>query len=273
MGSTIPVPSVDPSDPNVQHWDNGLTLYSEFITPREEGEIISSILSDDRWRGTGKRQALHYGAHFDYATFGASELFTPVPTYLQDLVERLPVGPQGGDGRLDQFTVQYYPPGTGIPPHVDTHSVFGESLWSLSLGGAVPMVFKRCGENEARKMRGPKRCLLGDSRDGVNMTRGAVPAEDDGEVRWEVWLGGRSLLLMRGDARFGFTHMIRGRKFDERGGEKVRREERWSITMRSVRRGVDIKCECRFPGVCDARIREEEREREREAKVESAHPP
>ncbi|KAB8303743.1 hypothetical protein EYC80_005126 [Monilinia laxa] len=269
MGSPIPACTVDPLNPNTQHWENGLALFSEFITPQEEAEIIRAILSDDRWAGIGKRQTLHYGAHFDYTTFGASELYTPIPKYLEDLVERLPLGQKEGDGRLDQFTVQYYPPGTGIPPHVDTHSVFGEYLWSLSVGSAVPMVFKRCGENEARKMRRPKRSLLGGSRDEVNRTRGTVKAEDDGEERWEVWLEERSLLLMRGEARFGFTHMIRGRKFDERRGEKVRREGRWSITMRSVRRGVDVKCECRFPGVCDARIKEEmERERQKEIEKE-----
>ncbi|ESZ98590.1 hypothetical protein SBOR_1040 [Sclerotinia borealis F-4128] len=285
MGSTIPVPTIDPSDPKIQRWENGLALYLDFITPTEEAEIIASILSDDRWCGIGKRQTLHYGAHFDYTTFGASEVVTPVPGYLEGLVERLPMERETWE-RPDQFTVQYYPPGTGIPPHVDTHAVFGEALYSLSVGGRVPMVFKRCGENEARKMRRPKRSLLGDSRSEVNRTKVVVGVkekekkeghENEGE-KWEVWLEQMSLLIMRGEARYGFTHMIRGRKFDEvegegegEGGERVRvrREGRWSITMRSVRRGADVRCECKFPGVCDARIREEREREEKEKKDES----
>ncbi|KAF7866812.1 hypothetical protein EAF04_005654 [Stromatinia cepivora] len=289
MGSTTPIPTIDPSNPKIQHWENGLALYSDFITPTEEAEIISSILSDDRWSGIGKRQTLHYGAHFDYTTFGASELWTPVPRYLEELVDRLPWREEGnanGNGRPDQFTVQYYPPGTGIPPHVDTHSAFGEYLYSLSIGSSVPMVFKKCGENEARKMRKPKRSLLGDSRDEINRTKVTTKAEDDGEEKWEVWLRERSLLLMRGEARYGFTHMIRGRKFDfdEQRGVSVRRVGRWSVTMRRVRRGVEVGCRCGFPGVCDARIREEvereEMEREergrengRDAQIEAEHTP
>ncbi|TGO59547.1 hypothetical protein BCON_0043g00040 [Botryotinia convoluta] len=254
MGSTNPLPTPDPHDPSIQNWENGLVLYSNFITPQEESEIIASIQKDDRWCGIGKRQTMHYGAHFDYTTFCASETWTDVPGWIEKLVGRLPFEEEGG---VDQFTVQYYPPGTGIPPHVDTHSAFGEYLYSLSLGSPVPMGFKRCGVNEERKMRRPKRSL------GEGVANGRrEKAEEDGEEKWEVWLRERSLLVMRGEARYGFAHGIRGRKFDEDvdgGGESVkrRREGRWSITMRSVKRGAEMGCECAFPGVCDARIREE----------------
>ncbi|TGO26528.1 hypothetical protein BPAE_0057g00040 [Botrytis paeoniae] len=263
MGSTNPLPTPDPQDPSIQQWENGLVLYSNFITPEEESEIIASIQKDDRWCGIGKRQTMHYGAHFDYTTFCASDAWTDVPGWIEKLVGRLPFREEGD---VDQFTVQYYPPGTGIPPHVDTHSAFGEYLYSLSLGSAVPMGFKRCGVNEERKMRRPKRSL-GESA-GVSGRR--EKAEDDGEEQWEVWLRERSLLVMRGEARYGFAHGIRGRKFDvdvdEKGeGVKRRREGRWSITMRSVKRGGEMGCECAFPGVCDARIREE-REREEKQK-------
>ena len=258
MGSTNPFPTPDPHDPSIQHWENGLALYSNFITPQEEAEIIASIQKDDRWCGIGKRQTMHYGAHFDYTTFCASEMWTDVPGWIERLVGRLPFREEGGT--VDQFTVQYYPPGTGIPPHVDTHSAFGEFLYSLSLGSAVPMGFKRCGENEARKMRRPKRSL--GEGEGVGSGRARAQAQDDGEEKWEVWLGERSLLVMRGEARYGFVHGIRGRKFDGEG-VKRRREGRWSLTMRSVKRGAEMGCECAFPGVCDARVREE-REREEE---------
>ncbi|KAF5869618.1 putative alkbh6 protein [Botrytis fragariae] len=263
MGSTNPLPTPDPQDPSIQHWENGLVLYSNFITAEEESEIIASIQKDDRWCGIGKRQTMHYGAHFDYTTFCASETWTDVPDWIEQLVGRLPFREEGG---VDQFTVQYYPPGTGIPPHVDTHSAFGEYLYSLSLGSAVPIGFKRCGINEERKMRRPKRSL------GEAIANGRrEKAEEDGEEKWEVWLRERSLLVMRGEARYGFAHGIRGRKFDvdveldENGeGVKRRREGRWSITMRSVKRGAEMGCECAFPGVCDARIREERERGEKE---------
>ncbi|TGO34538.1 hypothetical protein BHYA_0192g00020 [Botrytis hyacinthi] len=270
MGSTNPSPTSDPQNPSIQHWENGLVLYSNFITADEEADIIASIQKDDRWCGIGKRQTMHYGAHFDYTTFCASDAWTDVPDWIEKLVERLPFKEEGNAG-VDQFTVQYYPPGTGIPPHVDTHSAFGEYLYSLSLGSAVPMGFKRCGVNEERKMRRPKRSLGEVSGD----VRRKEKAEEDGEQKWEVWLRERSLLVMRGEARYGFAHGIRGRKFDvdvdgeggEKGeGLKRRREGRWSLTMRIVKRGAEMGCECKFPGVCDARIREEREREEREEK-------
>ncbi|KAF7939678.1 hypothetical protein EAE99_001483 [Botrytis elliptica] len=274
MGSTNPLPTPDPQNPSIQHWENGLVLYANFITPEEEAEIIASIQKDDRWCGIGKRQTMHYGAHFDYTTFCASDAWTDVPDWIEKLVGRLPFREEGGVA-VDQFTVQYYPPGTGIPPHVDTHSAFGEYLYSLSLGSAVPMGFKRCGVNEERKVRRPKRSLgegVGVANGSESGKREKAEAEVDGEKKWEVWLRERSLLVMRGEARYGFAHGIRGRKFDvdvdgdgdeKREGVKRRREGRWSLTMRSVKRGAEMGCECAFPGVCDARIREE---REREEK-------
>lgn len=41
----------------------------------------------------------------------------------------------------DQVCLQYYSPGTGIPPHVDTHSTYDE-LYALSLGAPVLMQFR-----------------------------------------------------------------------------------------------------------------------------------
>ncbi|TGO54930.1 hypothetical protein BOTNAR_0256g00160 [Botryotinia narcissicola] len=265
MGCTNPLLTSDPHNSSIQHWENGLVLYSNFISAEEEADIIASIQKDDRWCGIGKRQTMHYGAHFDYTTFCASDTWTDVPDWIEGLVGRLPFKEEG-NAEVDQFTVQYYPPGTGIPPHVDTHSAFGEYLYSLSLGSAVPMGFKRCGLNEERKMRRPKRSLGEVSGD----VRRREKAEEDGEEKWEVWLRERSLLVMRGEARYGFAHGIRGRKFDVDGEEegeglKRRREGRWSLTMRSVKRGAEMGCPCAFPGVCDARIREE---REKEGKEE-----
>jgi len=256
--------------------------------------------------------------------------------------------------------------------------MFGEALYSLSFGpGAVPMVFKLAGENEARKLRLPKRSLEYSNVDsggefggefgggvgvgsGVGGTDGVsgegsdvvpmVPtmsgdenkvsnggngsqAEDgdettkkggdaDGSTKtdsltdsnrkgaevdeikkwteeekdtrtqktqekyqeeaketqetkkekeeeqlpWELWLPSRSLLIMTGPSRYGYTHGIKGRKTDLLDGKPVQRQGRYSITMRSVRPREEIGCDCAYPGMCDARVREEERVREKEGR-------
>ncbi|GJN68218.1 2OG-Fe(II) oxygenase superfamily domain-containing protein [Purpureocillium lilacinum] len=277
----MPAAAPQSGTPRVQEWDNGLTLIHDFITLEQEAAIISAFHEDHPPTAAAaaassckKRLSQHFGYHFDYTTFGASEtVFTPLPGYMDDVLARLPVR----DELPDQFTVQYYPPGAGIPPHVDTHSLFGEALYSLSLGSAVPIKFRRCGARDARRMRLPKRSLAAaktttsseaastpplpttTAPEVPNVVAGDAEQEndDDGD-EMELFLPPRSLLLMMGPARYGYTHGIRARKTDVVDGRTVAREGRYSITMRSVKRGAEIGCGCDFPGVCDARIAEEE---------------
>jgi alkylated DNA repair protein alkB family protein 8 len=253
-----PLPYVDPLYPTIQRWENGLVLYNEFITEEEEAIMIDAILKDDRWAGPGKRKVLHFGSHFDYTTFAASEtLNTPLPAFLSDLLPRLPIQ----EYLPDQFTAQYYPPGTGIPPHVDTHSAFRECIYSLSLGSCIPIYFQRCGQRAARRVQLPRRSLHDTSNDPQTSVPRPVDLESTAQMKdlegWELFLPRRSLLLMTGPSRYGYTHKIRGRKFDQREGLTVAREGRYSVTMRTVKRGKEIGCDCEFSEVCDARVREQ----------------
>ncbi|EAQ85679.1 hypothetical protein CHGG_06932 [Chaetomium globosum CBS 148.51] len=281
-----PTPTVDPSNPNILRWDDiGLMLIHDFITQNDEATMIEAFHAQDPLTeiqgNLRKRISQHFGYHFDYTTFGASDTrFTPVPDYITNFLPHLPIQ----NPLPDQFTVQYYPPGSGIPPHVDTHSMFGEALYSLSFGSAVPMQFRMSGANDARKMRLPKRSVQQQQKQQQqqqqqNTTTNppsppsatttsqeppqpqTLPPSDpsDHHPTWEILLPARSLLLMTGAARYGYTHAIRPRKTDVIGdsGEAVPRQGRYSITMRSVRRGDEIGCDCAFPGVCDARVREE----------------
>ncbi|KAK4140197.1 alkylated DNA repair protein alkB 8 [Dichotomopilus funicola] len=299
-----PSPTTDPTNPNIQTWtDLGLTLIHNFITQAEEATMIDAFHQQDPLitpttnpstkPKPPKRISQHFGYHFDYTTFGASTTsFTPVPDYITSFLPRLPltITPRDRDNNTsnpdqmrrsdhrppDQFTVQYYPPGAGIPPHVDTHSMFDEALYSLSFGSAVPMQFRLAGANEARKMRLPKRSVVGgkvDEAPGKEMDKdggeegngnqsnpkhGKAEQEDDPAPTWELHLPARSLLILTGPSRYGYTHGIRPRKTDIIDGQTVPRQGRYSITMRSTRRGDEIGCACAYPGVCDARIREEQ---------------
>ncbi|KAK3953721.1 hypothetical protein QBC32DRAFT_110336 [Pseudoneurospora amorphoporcata] len=275
--ASAPVPVTDPENPKIQRWDDiGLVLIHDFITEEEEAAMIAAFHAVDPRLDGKRRISQHFGYHFDYTTFGASDTrFTPVPSYIADFLPRLPVQ----DYLPDQFTAQYYPPGAGIPPHVDTHSMFGEALYSLSYGSAVPMVFRMSDANDARKMRLPRRSLQSSASEskleGVSGTdaRSATTAPDSQatmkvkskpeepspeHASWELVLPRRSLLLMTGPSRYGYTHGIKSRKTDIINGEMVHRQGRYSMTMRSIRRGDEIGCDCMFPGVCDARIREEQ---------------
>ncbi|KAK3681372.1 hypothetical protein B0T22DRAFT_304567 [Podospora appendiculata] len=273
-----PAPVTDRANPKIQRWEDlGLTLIHHFLSESEEATMVAAFHAADPRTGGKKRLSQHFGYHFDYTTFGASDThFTPLPAYIAALLPRLPIQ----TNLPDQFTVQYYPPGSGIPPHVDTHSMFDEELYSVSFGSSVPMVFKKCGSNDARKMRLPKRSLLSSETEitacqthtpvpGANGSPMASPSTEstnqssqDGAPEedlssWEVLLPSRSLLLMTGPSRYGYTHGIKSRRTDVIDGQTVQREGRYSITMRTTRRGDKIGCNCSYPGVCDARVREE----------------
>ncbi|KAK4222190.1 hypothetical protein QBC38DRAFT_490467 [Podospora fimiseda] len=270
-----PKPEINPDSPNILSWpDLGLTLINGFITPEEESALIDGFqsLSPSLDPNIKKRISQHHGRHFDYTTFGTTSTITPIPSYITSWLPRLPTYPDKG-GLPDQFTVQYYPPGSGIPPHVDTHSMFGEALYSLSFGSGVGMAFKKAGKEEARRIRMPKRSVWNNSapEKPVSIPEGVYTGEE--EKPFEIYLPARSLLIMCGPARYGYTHGIKPRKTDLVGGEVVMREGRYSVTMRSVRREEEVGCDCGYPGVCDARIREEQeeaRKKEEESRGETS---
>ncbi|KAK4138975.1 hypothetical protein BT67DRAFT_370521 [Trichocladium antarcticum] len=260
MQAPPPIPTVDIADPSILRWDSiGLMLIRDFISEEQEATMIHAFHARDPAKEGKKRVSQHFGYHFDYSTFGASEsTFTPLPSYISDILPRLPIQHY----LPDQFTIQYYPPGSGIPPHVDTHSMFAEALYSLSFGSTVSMTFRMAGPNDARKMRLPKRSAQDMETAAASSASSTPPGEEDKPEEvvhpsWELVLPPRSLLLMTGPSRYGYTHAIRPRKTDIIDGQAVPRQGRYSITMRSSRRGDEIGCDCAYPGVCDARIRDE----------------
>jgi alkylated DNA repair dioxygenase AlkB len=123
-----------------------------------------------------------------------------IPPYLARILERVP----RAIGREElpppnQVTVNVYPPGTGIPPHVDADSL-GEQIASISLGSPAVM-----------ELTGPKGEMV-----EADMARG-------------------SLLVMSGEVRWGWRHGIRSRKVDILGDGSLRsRGTRVSITLRWV---------------------------------------
>lgn len=125
----------------------------------------------------------------------------------------------------EQLTVNVYQPGQGIPPHVDTHSAFLDPICSLSLASDVTMEFRQ-------------------------PTTGAHVS---------VVLPRRSMLIISGEARYGWTHGITPRKFDivntANGLSVSKRNLRISFTFRWLQ---STPCVCTFPGLCDSAQKAEE---------------
>ncbi|KAL4778696.1 hypothetical protein BJX76DRAFT_352408 [Aspergillus varians] len=189
----------------------GLHHQPSFITPDHEQALLSLFRSELSWPDRPGRISLHYGYSFDYKTFGIDPAtpYKPFPSWLQPLIPTTESRPP------DQVCLQYYPPGAGIPPHVDSHRGW-DQLYALSLGAPVFM-----------RLRKGK----------------------SGEEKVDVDLEPRSMMRFTGDARLHWTHGIAKRKTDTLGDGCVRpRGERWSITYRWAREG---DCECGNVELCD----------------------
>jgi len=196
----------------------GLTLIEDYVTPDEERRLAELAATSGNRTRLAKRKVTHFGYSFDYGTRDANTPAEPIPELVGEVLRRLPASTVGYESaaRCDQVTVNEYPRGVGLAPHVDTHSAFGESILSLSLLGGTVMEF-RTSDEEHRAL----------------------------------YLPPRSMLVMHGEARYRWQHYIPHRKFDDVQGESVARGEiRLSYTFRERRFGA---CECRWPTQCDSR--------------------
>uniref|UniRef100_A0A3Q1HRX3 tRNA (carboxymethyluridine(34)-5-O)-methyltransferase n=1 Tax=Anabas testudineus TaxID=64144 RepID=A0A3Q1HRX3_ANATE len=165
----------------------GLVLVEDFVSLEEEAILLAAIdwssTNDDvtAQKALKHRKVKHYGFEFRYDNNNVDK-DKPLPAGLPE--ECLPVLERCvKDGHIvtmpDQLTVNQYEVGQGIPPHVDTHSAFEDTILSLSLGAKVVMEFRH----------------------------------PDGRLV-SVLLPERSLLVMKGESRYLWTHGITPRKFD-----------------------------------------------------------
>jgi len=105
----------------------------------------------------------------------------------------------------DQMTVNFYEPGNGIPPHIDNVTAFDEFIISLSLCSSVVMEFRQAETKKFAKLN----------------------------------LEPNSLLVLNGEARYKWSHLIAGRKHDlllnkDQALTVKKREKRISLTFRKV---------------------------------------
>jgi alkylated DNA repair protein alkB homolog 8 len=141
-------------------------------------------------------------------------------------------------GPLDQLTVNDYPLGVGISPHIETHSAFDDTIAALSLGSSAVMIFRRSTSTSTS--------YNSNSEEGDEVGDGGVILEQKA-----LLLPPRSLLIMKGEARLAWAHYIPHRRTDylASGKDLPRGPRRVSFTYRKVR---EEPCECAYPALCDS---------------------
>ena len=219
----------------------GLLLLRDFLSPAEEAALLAHLDRPEApWERLARRRVLHEGHRFDYAT-RAADARRPLPAGfgppVAALLSRLHQLPQAAEplrtaepgGGFDQMTVNDYAHGMGIASHCDTHSAFAPLLASVSIAGNAVMEFRRGGGEGAEKR--------------------------------SLHLPARSLLLLAGEARYGWEHAIPTRSLDrvvsetEGQPEEVvpRGPRRLSLTFRRLS-PPDVRCACAWPSLCDTQL-------------------
>ncbi|XP_004512339.1 alkylated DNA repair protein ALKBH8 homolog isoform X2 [Cicer arietinum] len=235
----VPI-SMTASDLNIP----GIYLVHDFVSAKEEEDLLQAV--DSRpWNCLAKRRVQHYGYEFcyDIRNVNTKRCLGELPSFLSPTLERIsscPAFKNADSIVLDQLTVNEYPPGVGLSPHIDTHSAFEDLIFSLSLAGPCIMEFRRY-EDGAQLPRVAS----------STVTKVESPEDGSNFIRKAIYLPPRSLLLISGEARYAWHHYIPHHKIDKVNGRVIRRaSRRVSFTLRKVRTGL---CKCEYPQYCDSR--------------------
>ena len=197
-----------------------MVYLDNFVDDAFAKQILDSIDIDnlDTLVGLKNRRVKHFGYEFRYGTndcdINQPLVNAPIPPLIDVLFERL-VSEGHISAKPDQMTVNVYEPGAGIPPHVDNTEAFEEFIISLSLLSSVKMEF-RFGNQLAKVVLRPN-----------------------------------SLLILKGESRYKWTHGIAERKHDlvkVAGHVRVlKRAKRVSLTFRKIKplhREVNYDLQC-----------------------------
>ncbi|KAG5502094.1 hypothetical protein GH5_05038 [Leishmania sp. Ghana 2012 LV757] len=224
----------------------GLFLVEDFVTADEEKNIWQELYHGRqrlKLEFLSRRRVAHFNRRFLYgrnALTAEGEMVNARPSFYMWMRARLQNEPatggvhiQGeypfhpGDYECDQLTVNYYDYSElgvcGIAAHVDAHSTFDDAVLIVSLGSYTVMEFERWD----------------------------APPEAAAPVG--VCLAPRSLAVMTGECRYGWTHCIAEKRTDTLSEllPTLTRGDRMSLTWRRGRTERHIKATCPFPALCD----------------------
>lgn len=153
----------------------GMLVQHEFISRDEEQELLNHV-NRGQWNTSLRRRTQHFGYEYNYAG-GSLMPARPIPDWTTPILQRIIDHPDVNLASLpNQLIVNEYRPGQGISAHVDS-LLFGENVISLSLGHA---------------------CIFRMTRRGPGVGLGTI----------NIDLRPRTLVLMRGDARYRWRHQI-----------------------------------------------------------------
>jgi alkylated DNA repair dioxygenase AlkB len=123
--------------------------------------------------------------------------------------------------------------GQGIAAHADHPTKFGEPIVSVSLGSDIVMSFDYKPAPPSVLSDRKTKKLKRTSTTGTDASdSGGGGGESSSHEDVQLLLRARSVLTMRGEARYQWRHAIAKRKSDSIAGLKFKRSRRVSLTFR-----------------------------------------
>ncbi len=131
----------------------GLSVITDFITPEEEEEILSSIKAGKNNKGHSRNTIKRYGSDAPYKSNMASK---NIPAFLESISDKIMA-----HGLLkvkpNSITINEYFMGQGINAHIDSVAS-GDVITVLSLKGTAKMKFTL--GKQSFEIDYPPRCLV-----------------------------------------------------------------------------------------------------------------
>jgi len=216
----------------------GCEVWTDFVSVEEE-ELLLNELDSHAWEMNLKRRVQHYGFTFSYSTLmlDYGRPTSPIPPHCAALSHKLSevvvdareVVEGGGHNTLHhpltQLTVNEYHPGQGIASHIDTKNCFGPMIFILNLGSGITMRLQNREDTATSPAPFPHPTTTTTTTEAYLSNTG---------IKKFLWLPRRSLLLLRGAARYDWSHGIAARLSDKVNGTLIPRERRVSLTFRQA---------------------------------------
>lgn len=175
---------------------NGLIYYPNLLIKEDYEKLINKI-DKQPWSNSLSRRVQHYGYEYNYKnrSINTSMKLGKLPDFSLP-VESCLMSFNLIDEFPDQLIINEYLPGQGIAAHIDCEPCFKDVIVSVSLGWAYEMIFTEV-----------KTCKT----ESLLLEIG-------------------SALILRGEARYNWTHEIKRQKNDG----NIPRQRRISLTYRNV---------------------------------------
>ena len=183
----------------------GLFYAEEILSPESEHKIITFLDQRLEWAQSIARRTIHRGKDFNYKTQKLEDAPPMEPLFLSIISQLARQDIFGEKVFSDQLIINEYFSKQGIAAHVDSLTQFGPVVVSISLGADTNFVMK---------------------------SRQATHDEE-----YVLKVARRSILVLKGPARYDFTHQIPRWEYVLDGDKQIPKQNsyrRISLTFRTV---------------------------------------